>query len=64
MKNDAQAIEQAINLMFIAKYLERMADHATNIGEWVVFNVTGEHEHLARQLHRDDRKNNPFITDD
>ena len=64
MKNDAQAIEQAINFMFIAKYLERMADHATNIGEWVVFNVTGEHEHLARQLHRDDRKNNPFITDD
>jgi len=64
MKNDTQAIEQAINFMFIAKYLERMADHATNIGEWVVFNVTGEHEHLARQLHRYDRKNNPFITDD
>ena len=63
MKNDSQTIEQAINLMFVVKYLERMADHATNIGEWVVFNVTGEHEHLAKQLHRDDRKNNPFITE-
>jgi len=61
MKNDSQTIEQAINFMFIAKYLERMADHATNIGEWVVFNVTGEHEHLASLLHRDDHKNNPFI---
>lgn len=46
MKNDSNAIEQAIDFMLIAKYLERMADHATNIGEWVVFNVTGEHEHL------------------
>lgn len=48
MKNDATAVEQAIDLMLIAKYLERMADHATNIGEWVVFNITGEHEHLAK----------------
>ena len=56
MKNDPQSIEQAIDFMFIAKYLERMADHATNIGEWVVYNITGEHEHLARLLHKDDRK--------
>lgn len=61
MKNDSEAIDQVINFMFIAKYLERMADHATNIAEWVVFNVTGEHEHLAKQLHRDDRKYNPFV---
>lgn len=61
MKDDPQTIEQAINFMFIAKYLERMADHATNISEWVVFNVTGEHDHLAKQLHKDDRVNNPFI---
>ncbi len=60
MKNDSNAIEQAINFMFISKYLERMADHATNISEWVVFNVTGEHKHLAKMLHRDDYKNNPF----
>lgn len=61
MKNDSHAVEQAIDFMFIAKYLERMADHATNIGEWVVYNITGEHEHLTRFLHKDDRINNPFI---
>ena len=65
MKNDPQTVEQAIDFMFIAKYLERMADHATNIGEWVVFNVTGEHEHLARHVdHKDDRINNPFVMDE
>jgi phosphate transport system protein len=61
MKNDAKSIEQAINFMFIAKYLERMADHATNIGEWVVYNVTGDHEHLTRYMHKDDMVNNPFL---
>ncbi len=34
---------QAIDLIFIAKYLERMADHATNIAEWAVFLATGHH---------------------
>lgn len=61
MKNDTETVEQAIDFMFIAKYLERMADHATNIGEWVVFNVTGEHDHLTRHENRFDAKNNPFI---
>lgn len=61
MKNDASVVEQAIDFMFIAKYLERMADHATNIGEWVVYNVTGEHDHLARFSHKDDRIRNPFV---
>ncbi|MBN1624269.1 MAG: phosphate signaling complex protein PhoU [Clostridia bacterium] len=63
IKRDPISVEQAVNFMFIAKYLERMADHATNISEWVVYTVTGEHEHLAGQMHRYDRKNNPFITD-
>lgn len=61
MKNDASSVEQAINFMFIAKYLERMADHATNISEWVVYSVTGEHDHLARHENREDAINNPFI---
>jgi len=52
MKNDPKSIEQAIDFMFIAKYLERMADHATNIGEWVAFVITGEHEHLSRHMDR------------
>ncbi len=59
IKNDPQTVEQAIDFMFIAKYLERMADHATNISEWVVYNVTGEHDHLARLFHKDGRPINP-----
>lgn len=63
IKNDPQVTEQATDFMFIAKYLERMADHATNIGEWVVYNVTGEHNHLASHNTKDDSINNPFIDD-
>ncbi len=54
IKNDPESVEQAIDFILIAKYLERMADHATNIGEWVVYNVTGEHDHLARDNHHDE----------
>jgi len=35
--------EQAIDFMMIAKYFERIGDHATNIAEWVVFSITGKH---------------------
>lgn len=35
--------EQAIDLLMIAKYLERIGDHAENIAEWVIFSITGEH---------------------
>jgi len=35
--------EQAIDFMMIAKYFERIGDHATNIAEWVVFSITGRH---------------------
>jgi len=34
---------QAIDLIMIAKYFERIGDHATNIAEWVVFSITGRH---------------------
>lgn len=36
--------EQAIDLIMIAKYFERIGDHAQNIAEWVIFSVTGEHK--------------------
>jgi len=35
--------EQAIDLLMIAKYFERIGDHAVNIAEWVVFSITGKH---------------------
>ena len=35
--------EQAIDLIMIAKYYERIGDHATNIAEWVVYSITGQH---------------------
>ncbi len=37
-----QTISRAIRLLFVAKYLERIADHATNIAEMVVFMVKGK----------------------
>ncbi len=36
--------EYAVDLLMIAKYFERIGDHATNIAEWVVFSVTGVHK--------------------
>lgn len=36
--------EYALDLLMIAKYLERIGDHAVNIAEWVVFAVTGVHK--------------------
>lgn len=36
--------EFAVDLLMIAKYFERIGDHATNIAEWVEFSITGEHK--------------------
>ena len=35
---------QATDLLMIAKYFERIGDHATNIAEWVLFSITGSHK--------------------
>ena len=35
--------EFAMDMLMIAKYFERIGDHAVNIAEWVVFSVTGVH---------------------
>lgn len=42
MKLETAFIEEGVKFLYIIKYLERMADHATNICEWVVYRVTGE----------------------
>lgn len=38
--------EQALDMLMVAKYLEKIGDHASNIAEWVVFMITGEHKKL------------------
>ena len=40
---DIENGEQATDLLMVAKYLERIVDHATNIAEWVIYSITGEH---------------------
>lgn len=45
-KNPAEG-EYALDLLMIAKYFERIGDHATNIAEWVEFSVTGSHNAIS-----------------
>lgn len=40
---DSQKGEFCIDLLMIAKYLERIGDHAVNIAEWVEYSITGKH---------------------
>ena len=41
---NVDAGEQATDLLMVAKYLERIGDHVTNISEWVIFSITGSHD--------------------
>ena len=42
MMQDLRTISRATRLLFISKYMERMADHAVNIAELVIFMVEGK----------------------
>ena len=44
IRHDAAAGSQAIDLLMIAKYYERIGDHAENIAEWVEYALTGRHK--------------------
>jgi phosphate transport system protein len=46
MMEDPRTITQATHLLFVGRYIERIADHATNVGERVVYLVTGERPDL------------------
>ncbi|MCR4397930.1 MAG: phosphate signaling complex protein PhoU [Firmicutes bacterium] len=48
MMEDPRTISQATHLLFVASHLERIGDHATNLGEWIVYAVTGKREDLNR----------------
>ena len=45
---DKEIGEQATDLLMVAKYFERIGDHATNIAEWVIYSITGEHEKIIK----------------
>ena len=40
---DAAAGEVGLDILMVAKYLERIGDHATNVAEWVEYSLTGIH---------------------
>lgn len=42
IRDDAENGEQATDLLMVAKYFERIGDHAVNIAEWVIFSITGK----------------------
>ena len=44
IREDSANGEQAMDLLMVGKYLERIGDHATNVAEWVVFSITGQHK--------------------
>ena len=44
--------EHALDLLMIAKYFERIGDHAVNIAHWVIFSITGEHRREHNDLVR------------
>lgn len=46
MMADPRTIQQATEFLVVASHLERVADHATNIAEWVFYAVTGERKDL------------------
>ena len=43
-RTQPQNVDSAVDFLLVAKYLERIADHAENICEWVHFSETGEHK--------------------
>lgn len=42
VKTNETDAKQELDLLMVAKYFERIGDHATNIAEWVLFGITGE----------------------
>ena len=44
IRNSQDSGEQAIDYLMIAKYFERIGDHAVNVAQWVIFSVTGTHK--------------------
>lgn len=56
LQQSPENADQLLRILMIAKYFERMGDHATNIAEWVIYSVEGKHygaevkQAIARQV--------------
>ena len=53
IKDGADNAEALIDLLMIAKYFERIGDHAENIAEWVIYSITGKHENMDKNIQTD-----------
>ncbi len=49
LKHEDDHNEQTVDILMIAKYLERIGDHTVNIAEWVAFSITGKHLELETE---------------
>ncbi len=47
VKEESDKAEALIDLLMIAKYFERIGDHAENIAEWVIYSITGKHKDIS-----------------
>lgn len=43
VREDAERAGQALDFMMVAKYFERIGDHASDVAEWVIYSITGKH---------------------
>jgi phosphate transport system protein len=46
MAQDSSTVAQGVQLLFVSHSLERIGDHATNLGEWLIYVLTGRHEDM------------------
>ena len=54
MMNDPTTIDRGVGLLLVARHLERIADHATNIGEDVIYLVIGKTiKHHIEEIRRE-----------
>ncbi len=42
IRNHVYEVDECVDVLMLAKYLEKMGDHAVNIGEWTIFRETGD----------------------
>ena len=48
LRQSPETVDSSLALIFVCRHLERLADQATNIGEWIVYGETARHVELNR----------------